>query len=1008
MDAVDPAILASGAITLSPVGSDTVPSGGTSGGITVVGVAENSGPGPAVGGSGFPASTGGDDMAPAAAVATNRFLTVASASPAETISGTTLASGGAAGNRDSAALGVDETPVLGFEGVAPAATAAVTGDRVTAGGLGGDAVANVVTGGGTASAAPSGGTTATPHVTATGTTSASAANTIVSTILISTGAGNLSINLELDANAAGAPTSYISGWETAATLLSDAIHDPITVNIEVGYTEYPGDNSSITSGSAEGGGVSSKTDTYTQLRNFLLGTGSSDVVSAVNDLPSTSSLNGQTNFSVANAEAKAWQQISATATAIDGYTGFGSGIASDAIVGVALHEFTHAMGRQPGDTVLSLFDYTSSGSHYFGDVIPAPASYFSVDGGKTVLADFGISSDPSDFLNNSLVLNDPFDEFYIPGSTVQSLTSLDQTVLDMLGFGGGTTTVSSGQTLVVSAGQTDTGITVLAGGTVDVASGGKASGTVISSGGTEIVSSGGTDVSATVENGGSQTILSGGADIGTVMSGGSQLVYGTATNVVLDGDAIQTIESGGVAISATVSATDSQVVLSGGVASGTVVFSGGTEVVSAGGTTVDPVISGSGAVLDLLIGAVVSGGITFSGSGGELQIGGTTMPSNTIFGFVSSDTIDLTSIAFDSFGGVGVGDNNQLRIIEGGTSYDLFLDPTQNFTHPFQLSADSGSGTLISINPLTEPQSTLPVSIGGTATIATSFLLSTDFDYGAADLTYSVLTAPVHGIVLDNGAAATTFTQADIDNGLVQYRENGDVASSDSFSFQVTDPAGNRVGPERYTIAITNSTAPVIEADATLTAPVGGWATIWKDTLCTVALGEDPAEVTYTVLTAPAHGIILDNGTPATSFTQADIDDNLVRYQANGDTATSDSFTFRATNAAGNQTPVGTFNIAISNGDGPGSASAGTSPPFDLSGISFGASTTLGYAANGDNTGGTLTVGDGVHTASLALLGQYAAAGIATAADPGGGTIVTYTATQSSSGAPSLLTNPQH
>jgi hypothetical protein len=45
--------------------------------------------------------------------------------------------------------------------------------------------------------------------------------------------------------------------------------------------------------------------------------------------------------------------------------------------------------------------------------------------------------------------------------------------------------------------------------------------------------------------------------------------------------------------------------------------------------------------------------------------------------------------------------------------------------------------------------------------------------------------------------------------------------------------------------------------------------------------------------------------------------------------------------------------------------------------------------ANADGTGGTLTLSDGTHSASLALLGQYAAADFAAALDAGGGTVVT-------------------
>ncbi len=54
---------------------------------------------------------------------------------------------------------------------------------------------------------------------------------------------------------------------------------------------------------------------------------------------------------------------------------------------------------------------------------------------------------------------------------------------------------------------------------------------------------------------------------------------------------------------------------------------------------------------------------------------------------------------------------------------------------------------------------------------------------------------------------------------------------------------------------------------------------------------------------------------------------------------------------------------------------------LDLPNIAFGARTTLAYAEKGANTGGTLTVKDGRHAASIALLGNYMAASFVTAAD---------------------------
>jgi len=81
---------------------------------------------------------------------------------------------------------------------------------------------------------------------------------------------------------------------------------------------------------------------------------------------------------------------------------------------------------------------------------------------------------------------------------------------------------------------------------------------------------------------------------------------------------------------------------------------------------------------------------------------------------------------------------------------------------------------------------------------------------------------------------------------------------------------------------------------------------------------------------------------------------------------------------------------------------------LDLADIACGANETLGFAANPNGSGGTLTVSDGTHTASLALLGQYAAAGFTTAVDANGGTIVSYIPTQGSTTDPVLLTAPPH
>jgi len=89
-------------------------------------------------------------------------------------------------------------------------------------------------------------------------------------------------------------------------------------------------------------------------------------------------------------------------------------------------------------------------------------------------------------------------------------------------------------------------------------------------------------------------------------------------------------------------------------------------------------------------------------------------------------------------------------------------------------------------------------------------------------------------------------------------------------------------------------------------------------------------------------------------------------------------------------------------------AGLGGGNALDLGDIAAGANATLGFAANASGSGGTLTVSDGAHTASLALLGQYAAAGFTSAGDASGGTIITYAPPQGSTTDPMLLSNPPH
>lgn len=249
----------------------------------------------------------------------------------------------------------------------------------------------------------------------------------------------MNINIEFDANALAAPASFRNAVLTAASLIDAVLTDNITINIAVGYGEI--DGTPVSGTGAEGGPSTGNFYSYSQIRSLLVADASPGDTT-FNALPAGSSIQGQTQVAVWYAEQKALGLRAANDPAIDGYVGFGTGIPVSLMVGVALHEIGHAMGRVPygpQPDIFDLFRFTSPGTRLFNGAATAPPAYFSVDGGVTDIADYGQTSDPSDFLNGPRTPNDPFNEFY-SFSTLQHLTTADLEQFDANGFhlsGGG-------------------------------------------------------------------------------------------------------------------------------------------------------------------------------------------------------------------------------------------------------------------------------------------------------------------------------------------------------------------------------------------------------------------------------------------------------------------------------------------------------------------------------------------------------------------------------------------
>jgi len=108
-----------------------------------------------------------------------------------------------------------------------------------------------------------------------------------------------------------------------------------------------------------------------------------------------------------------------------------------------------------------------------------------------------------------------------------------------------------------------------------------------------------------------------------------------------------------------------------------------------GGVTIDA------GTLDLVhTGSAGGGAITFAGAA-ELKLDNPTLPANTINGFATGDTIDLTSIQYTN-GQPTLNGSDVLSFTEGGTPYTLNFDSSVT-GDTFVAKSDNASGTLIEL-----------------------------------------------------------------------------------------------------------------------------------------------------------------------------------------------------------------------------------------------------------------------------------------------------------------------
>ncbi len=156
-----------------------------------------------------------------------------------------------------------------------------------------------------------------------------------------------------------------------------------------------------------------------------------------------------------------------------------------------------------------------------------------------------------------------------------------------------------------------------------------------------------------------------------------------------------------------------------------------------------------------------------------------------------------------------------------------------------------------------------------------------------------------------------TFTQEDINNGLLIYQNNGAESPTDGFNFSVTD--GNSTVLGSFNIAVTAvNDAPTVVSAGSLSLNEGSSRSL-RNVLFTTDPDNLPSELRYTLQGQPIFGALrrgsLSLGTGAI-FTQQDIDNGLISYQHNGSEQPADAFTFVVGDGVSAPIP-GIINISV-------------------------------------------------------------------------------------------------
>lgn len=260
----------------------------------------------------------------------------------------------------------------------------------------------------------------------------------------------MQIDLSFDASAAAAPSGFEPAIQDAANILDNLITNDITVTINVGWGEIGGET--LSSGDlAEGAPLAGAFITPAEYISLLSAYGDATAQAEIAALPANAAAQLPGEIYLAPAQEQALGLLSAS-DILAGEVGFASADytfdpnnqavpGEYSIIGAALHELTHALGRTLPDVGLELTAYTSPGTLA---AATDASGYFSLDGGNTKLQTFDpTGDDTSDWAGTTATNGDAFALEAAPG-VAATITTVDQQMLSALGFDIGAQSTQSG------------------------------------------------------------------------------------------------------------------------------------------------------------------------------------------------------------------------------------------------------------------------------------------------------------------------------------------------------------------------------------------------------------------------------------------------------------------------------------------------------------------------------------------------------------------------------------